>query len=61
MEHIEIIKQLAKAGWTYEKRGRHPRVKKDGIAVPIPLTRGKGIKIGTLKSIQKSTGVKLTP
>jgi predicted RNA binding protein YcfA (HicA-like mRNA interferase family) len=59
----EVKKILRKAGWTFVSGGEHQTkaVSPDGtVKVPIPEHKGKDIKIGTLKSIEHMTGVKLT-
>lgn len=60
MDYKEVLKQLKKAGWEIQTGGRHMKAKKGQIRVPIPAHGKKDIKLGTLKSIEKLTGVKLT-
>jgi len=58
----EVKKLLKQAGWTFESGGEHQTkaVSPDGkIKVPIPEHGGRDIKTGTLKAIEKQTGVKL--
>jgi predicted RNA binding protein YcfA (HicA-like mRNA interferase family) len=61
MQSGEIIKRLKKAGW-YEvahvgshKQFKH-KTRKGRVTVPHPR---KGIAIGTLKSIESQSGLKL--
>lgn len=58
----EVKKLLADAGWTFETGGKHQTkdVSPDGkTKVPIPEHGSKDIKIGTLKKIEKETGINL--
>ena len=58
----EIKKILGKAGWTFIKGGEHQTkaVSPDGkTKVPIPEHGSKDLKIGTLKAIEKQTGISL--
>jgi predicted RNA binding protein YcfA (HicA-like mRNA interferase family) len=58
----EVKKILAQAGWTFVSGGEHQTkaVSPDGkVKVPIPEHGGKDITIGTLKAIEKLTGVAL--
>lgn len=62
MHSRDIIKELKKDGW-YEanqvgssKQFKHP-AKKGRVTVPHP---NRDIPIGTLKSIEKQAGIKLT-
>ena len=58
----EVKKLLKEAGWTFEKGGQHQTkaVSPDGkTKVPIPEHAGRDIKMGTLKAIEKQTGVQL--
>lgn len=62
MQSREVIARLEKAGWRrVRQRGSHIQFKKDGVAalmtVPHPK---KELRIGTLRSIEKASGVKLT-
>ena len=61
MTSREVKKLLKQAGWTFESGGKHQKgVSPDGkTKVPIPEHGGKDIKIGTLKAIEKQTGIKL--
>ena len=57
------VKQLLKeAGWTFMSGGEHQTkaVSPDGKRkVPIPEHGSKDLKIGTLKAIEKQTGIDL--
>ena len=58
----EVKKILKAAGWTFKSGGTHQimAVSPDGcIRIPIPEHGGKDIKLGTLKAIERQTGVAL--
>ena len=57
----EVKKLLKEAGWTFEKGGHHRKaVSPDGkTKVPIPEHGSADITIGTLKAIEKQTGIQL--
>jgi predicted RNA binding protein YcfA (HicA-like mRNA interferase family) len=58
----EVKKILKAAGWTFASGGAHQTkaVSPDGkIRIPIPEHGGKDIKLGTLKAIERQTGVVL--
>lgn len=58
----EVKKKLTKAGWTITAGGKHQwkATSPDGtIRVPLPDHGNKDISIGTLKAIEKETGVKM--
>jgi predicted RNA binding protein YcfA (HicA-like mRNA interferase family) len=58
----EVKKILKQAGWTFITGGEHQTkaVSPDGtVKVPIPEHGARDIKTGTLKAIEKMTGVKL--
>lgn len=60
MNGKQIIKRLQKEGWKLDRvNGSHHMMIKDGELVPVPVHGSTDIPIGTLLSIQKSTGVKL--
>ena len=62
MKAREVIKRLRQAGWTFGVGGKHQvmGISPDGkIKIPIPYHGSKDIKIGTLKAIEKSSGVKM--
>jgi len=54
-----VVKTLQKEGWVIDRRTRHTILKKDAKTVPIPIHGNKDLPIGTLKSIERITGVKL--
>jgi predicted RNA binding protein YcfA (HicA-like mRNA interferase family) len=55
----QVVEMLQKSGWVIDRRTRHTILKKQGKTVPVPI-HGKDLPIGTLKSIERITGVKLT-
>lgn len=58
----EVIARLEAAGWRQvRQRGSHVQLKKAGVAalVTVPHPR-KDLKIGTLRSIERASGVMLT-
>ena len=61
MNAKEIIKILEKNGWKLKRvSGSHYRYTKEGFPpVTIPLHGTKDLKIGTVKSIERDTGLKL--
>lgn len=60
MDGKEIIKKLEAEGWRlYRVNGSHHIMHKDGISVSVPVHGSKDLKIGTVLSIGKQTGVKL--
>ena len=62
MQSREVIARLEKAGWRkVRQRGSHIQLKKDGVAalVTVPHPK-KELKIGTLRSIERASGVTLT-
>ncbi|NLM17019.1 MAG: addiction module toxin, HicA family [Candidatus Riflebacteria bacterium] len=61
MRAKEIIKILLKNGWTLKAvSGSHRRYVKEGFPpVTVPFHGSKDLKIGTVKSIERSTGLKL--
>jgi predicted RNA binding protein YcfA (HicA-like mRNA interferase family) len=60
VDYKEFLKRLKKEGWEIQAGGRHVKAKKGSQRVPIPAHGNKDIKLGTLKRIEKLTGVKLT-
>lgn len=62
MKSREVIARLEVAGWRrVRQRGSHVQFKKDGVLalVTVPHPR-KDVKLGTLRSIERASGVKLT-
>ena len=62
MKPREVIKKLKAAGWTELKGGEHTisAISPTGQRVPIANHPAKDIPTGTLKKIERLTGVKLT-
>lgn len=61
MKGTEIIKKLRENGWELDRiKGSHHIMKKGKQIVPVPVHGTKDIPTGTLKSIEKQTGVKLS-
>lgn len=61
MTSREVIARLMKAGWRQvRQRGCHVQLKKDGVValVTVPHPK-KDLKLGTLRSIEKASGVTL--
>lgn len=59
MDAKAVIKALKAEGWVeLRKRGSHVQMGKDDLRTTIPSHGKKDIKIGTLKKIEKDTGVK---
>ena len=60
MNGKQIIKILEANGWTLTRtNGSHHLLKKSGISAVVPVHGPQDLKIGTLKGIEKQTGVKL--
>ena len=61
MDGKTIIRKLESVGWRHEStKGSHFKMKKSGFPpIIVPVHSGKDIKIGTLKNIEKVTGLKL--
>ena len=61
MNAKQIIKILEKNGWQLKRvSGSHYHYVKDGFPpVTIPLHGPKDLKVGTVKSIERDTGLKL--
>jgi predicted RNA binding protein YcfA (HicA-like mRNA interferase family) len=56
----DVIRRLKDQGWTLDRvKGSHHVMRKAGISCPIPIHGNKDLAIGTLKSIERITGVKL--
>lgn len=62
MKPREVIDRLKAAGWTEGKGKEHAisAISPTGFKVPIANHPAKDIPIGTLKKIERLTGVKLT-
>ncbi len=60
MRAREIIKKLKENGWDQEsQKGSHIKMKKAGKMTIVPDHGGKDVPKGTVKAIEKQTGVKL--
>lgn len=59
MNSKQVIKALQEAGWAIDRTTRHCILKKGGKTVPVPMHGSRDLPIGTLKSIERITGVKL--
>ena len=60
MNGKEIIKILKSLGWeTKSINGSHHQMIKDGVKVTVPVHGTQDVKIKTLLSIEKQSGVKL--
>ena len=56
----KAIKMLRKAGWEIvSQSGSHVKLKNGKLLTIIPVHGNKDLPRGTLKSIEKQTGVKL--
>jgi len=56
-----IIKRLKKVGWEHTgTQGSHHKMKKPGFPpIVIPVHGKKDLKPGTLRNIERATGIKL--
>jgi predicted RNA binding protein YcfA (HicA-like mRNA interferase family) len=60
MSGKQVVKILKKQGWSVDRvSGSHYVMEKDGKSVPVPVHGNKDLPIGTFKSIEKLSGVKL--
>ena len=60
MNGKEIIKKLKSLGWEIKAiNGSHHQMTKDGVKVTVPVHGTQDVKIKTLLSIEKQSGVKL--
>ena len=60
MNGKEIIKILKALGWEIRAiNGSHHQMIKGGVKVTVPVHGSQDVKIKTLQSIEKQTGVKL--
>jgi len=61
MNGKQAIKRLEAQGFTLLRiAGSHHIFSKGGLRVTVPVHGATDLKIGTLKSIEKQSGVKLT-
>ena len=60
MNGKEVIKQLQAKGFSILRvNGSHYMLGKGNRRVPVPVHGAKDVKVGTLKNIEKLSGVKL--
>lgn len=60
MDAKEVLKQLKAEGWeVIRRKSSHIQVGKEGKRSTVPDHGKDDIKIGTLKKIERDTGVKL--
>lgn len=59
MRYDSIVKKLKEAGFTITTGGRHHAIRFPCGKFCAPLPNHKEICLGTVKSIEKKTGVKL--
>jgi predicted RNA binding protein YcfA (HicA-like mRNA interferase family) len=60
MNGKEIIKKFKALGWEIKAiNGSHHQMIKDGVKVTVPVHGTHDVKIKTLLSIEKQSGVKL--
>ncbi|MEI6214994.1 MAG: type II toxin-antitoxin system HicA family toxin [Desulfuromonadales bacterium] len=60
MNGKEIIKKLKALGWQMKSvNGSHHQMIKDGVKVTVPVHGTRDVKIRTLLSIEKQSGVNL--
>lgn len=60
MNGKQIIKKLQSEGWKLKRvNGSHHIMGKGIVSVTVPVHGSQDLKIGTLSSIEKETGVKL--
>lgn len=60
MKAREIVKKLKEAGFLeVSQKGSHLKLMKDDKTTIVPIHPGRDVPIGTVKSIEKQSGVKL--
>lgn len=60
MNGKQVIKILGLHGFKEIRvSGRHPILAKDALKVTVPVHGAADLKVGTLKSIERQSGVKL--
>jgi predicted RNA binding protein YcfA (HicA-like mRNA interferase family) len=60
MNGKQVLKILEANGWVQTRiNGSHHLLKKGDASVVVPVHGAKDLKIGTLKDIEKKSGVKL--
>jgi len=61
MNGKQVIRQLRQNGFELLRvRGSHHTLVKGNVRVQVPVHGAADLKIGTLKSIEKQSGIKLT-
>lgn len=61
MNGKDIVKRLKEEGWEAAgSRGSHVKMKKGKARTTVPVHASKDLPTGTVKAIEKQTGVKLT-
>ncbi len=62
MTGAEIIKVLKAHGWiVLRQSGRHVRLGSGALRTTVPVRGKADVKPGTLASIERQTGLKITP
>jgi len=60
MNGKQVIKMLEGEGWRVVRvAGSHHWLVKGGVGISVPVHGSRDLKTGTLRSIEKQTGVKL--
>lgn len=60
MDGKEVVRILKQAGWQEAgQRGSHVKMKKSGQRTTVPVHGKKDLPVGTIKAIERQTGVKL--
>ncbi len=61
MDGKTIIKKLEQSGWEHvSTQGSHHKMKKPGyLPIVVPVHGKKDLRPGTLRNIERATGVKL--
>lgn len=56
----QVVKRFQAKGWVIDRKTKHWILRKGNKTVPIPMHGNRDLPIGTLKNIERITGVKLT-
>ena len=60
MSGKDVIRTLQKKGWrVLRQKGSHVRLTDGQLYTTVPVHGNKDLPVGTLKAIEKQTGVKL--
>ncbi|HXH73433.1 MAG TPA: type II toxin-antitoxin system HicA family toxin [Bacteriovoracaceae bacterium] len=60
MRAREVISKLLENGFKLvSQKGSHVKFRKGPLTTIVPVHGGKDIRIGTIRSIEKQTGIKL--